>query len=146
MSADLERLGRRLVGSWTTEATHPELPGTTVSGAADVQWLEGDRFLIFRAQNDHPDFPDSISIIGDTAGLQWHYFDSRGVHRVYEFQVTDDGWEIARDAAGSDAPEFSQRLTVAFEDDDDTMAGQSKISFDNETWQDDLEITYRRTQ
>jgi hypothetical protein len=153
VSADLERLGRRLVGAWTTEATHPAVPGTTVSGTADVQWLEGERFLIFRSRNDHPDFPDSISIIGDTDGLRWHYFDSRGVHRILELRVTDDGWEIARDAAESDAPEigrdaaaFSQRFTVTFEDDDDTMVGLARLSYDNEIWQDDLRITYRRSQ
>jgi hypothetical protein len=118
-----------------------------------VQWLEGERFLIFRARTDHPDFPDSISIIGDIGGLQMHYFDSRGVHRIYEVRVTDGGWEFARDAAGPDAPEigrgappFSQRLTLTFEDDDDTMAGRSKISSDDKTWQDDLQITYRRSQ
>jgi hypothetical protein len=142
-----------LVGAWTTEATHPAFPGTTVRGAAEVQWLEGERFLIFRARTDHPDFPDSISIIGDTGGLQMHYFDSRGVHRIYEVHVTQDGWEFARDAAGRDAPEigrdtppFSQRLTLTFEDDDDTMAGRSKISSDDKTWRDDLQITYRRSQ
>jgi hypothetical protein len=54
-------------------------------------------------------------------------------------RVTDDGWEIARDA-----PEFSQRLIVKFEDDDNAMAGRSKLSRDDKTWQDDLEITYRR--
>jgi hypothetical protein len=139
--ADLERLGRRLVGAWMTEATHPAVPGTTVTGTADVQWLEGERFLIFRSHNDHPDFPDSISILGDTDGLRWHYFDSRGVHRILELRVTDDGWELARDA-----PEFSQRLTVTFEDDDTTMEGLAKLSSDNETWQDDLQITYRRSQ
>lgn len=109
--------------------------------------------LIFRSYTDHPDFPDSISIIGETEGLEWHYFDSRGVHRIYEIRVTDDAWEIARNVARSDAPEigreapaFSQRLTVTFEDDDNTMEGRSKISFDDETWQDDLQITYRRSQ
>jgi hypothetical protein len=153
VSTELEQLGRRLVGLWTTEATHPAVPGTIVSGTADVQWLEGERFLIFRSHNDHPDFPDSTSILGDTDGLQWHYFDSRGVHRIYELRVTDDAWEISRDAAGRDAPEigrdapaFSQRLTVTFEDDDDTMEGRSRISSDDETWQDDLQITYRRSQ
>jgi hypothetical protein len=70
---------------------------------------------------------------------RFRYFRLARVHRIYEFRVTDDGWELARDA-----PEFSQRLTVTFEDDDNTMAGRSKISFDNETWQDDLQITYRR--
>jgi hypothetical protein len=146
VSTDLERLGRRLVGAWTTEAAHPAVPGTIVTGTADIQWLEGERFLIFRAHNDHPDFPDSISIIGDTDGLRWHYFDSRGVHRIYSFRVTDGSWEISRDAAGRDSAAFSQRLTVTFEDDDDTMEGRSKISYDNETWQDDLQITYRRSQ
>jgi hypothetical protein len=146
VSADLERLGRRLVGAWTTEATHPAVPGTIVSGTADVQWLEGERFLIFRAHNEHPDFPDSISILGDTDGLKWHYFDSRGVYRIYELRVTDDGWGISRDAAGSDAQAFSQRLALTFEDDDDTMEGRSAISYDNEAWQDDLQITYRRSQ
>ena len=48
-------------------------------------------------------------------------------------RVTDDGWELARDA-----PEFSQRLAVTFEDDDNTMEGLSKLSYDNETWQYDL--------
>jgi hypothetical protein len=146
VGAELERLGGRLVGAWTTEATHPALPGTTVSGSADVQWLEGERFLVFRSHSDHPDFPDSISIIGETDGLQWHYFDSRGVHRVYELRVLDDGWELARAAAGQDAKSFSQRLTVTFEDGDDTMAGRSQISYDDEAWDDDLEITYRRSR
>ena len=151
MSAELEQIARRLVGAWTTEATHPAFPGTIVTGTAEVQLLEGERFLIFRSRTDHPDFPDSISIIGETGGFQWHYFDSRGVHRIYEFRVTDDGWEITRDAAGSDVPEtgreappFSQRLTFTFEDDDKTMEGRSQISHDDETWQDDLQITYRR--
>ena len=146
MSAELERLGPRLVGAWTTEATHPAFPATTVTGIADVRWLEGERFLIFRSHNEHPDFPDSISIIGDTDGLEWHYFDSRGVHRVYHFRITGDSWEIAREVPADDESAFSQRLTVTFEHDDSTMAGRSKISHDNETWQEDLQITYRRSQ
>jgi hypothetical protein len=145
VSAELEPLGRRLVGAWTTEATHPAFPGTVVSGTAQVEWLEGERFLIFRTHNDHPDFPDSVSIIGDTAGLEFHYFDSRGVHRVYAFRVDDDGWTIARDVPADDESGFSQVLTVTFEG-GDTMEGRSKVSHDNQTWQDDLQITYRRSQ
>jgi hypothetical protein len=144
VSGDLERLGRRLVGSWTTEATHPAVPGTVVNGTADVEWLEGERFLVFRSRNDHPDFPDSISILGDTDGLKWHYFDSRGVHRVYDLGVSDEGWEISREADANDPDAFSQRLVLTFEDGDDTMEGRSALSYDNETWQDDLQITYRR--
>jgi len=61
---ELEPLNR-LVGTWNTEATHPAVPGI-VHGAVTVEWLEGERFLIHRARTDHPDFPDSISIVGFT--------------------------------------------------------------------------------
>ena len=54
----------RLVGSWSTEATHPARPGVVVHGTASIEWLEGQRFLIVRSRNDHPDFPDAISISG----------------------------------------------------------------------------------
>ena len=56
----------RLVGNWVTEATHPALPGAVVRGTAAIEWLEGQRFLVVRSHNDHPDFPDAISIIGFT--------------------------------------------------------------------------------
>jgi hypothetical protein len=140
---DLASLGRRLVGNWTSQATHPALPGTVVPGTVSVEWLEGERFLIWRARSDHPDFPDSISILGDTDGLRWHYFDSRGVYRLFELTVTGAGWEIARHVPAS-ASDFSQRLTVTFADEDNTMIGTSQLSRDNETWNDDLAITYRR--
>lgn len=142
-ASDLQSVGRRLIGEWTTEATHPAFPGTVVRGTASVEWLEGERFLVFRARVDHPDFPDSISIIGDTDGLRMHYFDSRGVYRIYEMRVSADGWEIARGIPVS-SPDFSQRLTATFADQDKVMIGKSKISFDNETWDDDLQITYFR--
>jgi hypothetical protein len=79
-----------------------------------------------------------------------HYFDSRGVKRLFELTVADDGWAIAMgrhsDAgafASSDAP-FSQRMTYIFEDADQTMSGKGELSYDDANWDDDLEITYRR--
>src|SRR5262245_18105989 len=54
------------VRTWTTDATHPALPGVVVHGTAVIEWLEGERFLINRARADHLDFPDSISIVGIT--------------------------------------------------------------------------------
>src|SRR5437868_3148112 len=150
MSADLQKLGRRLVGRWTTEATHRGLPGTMVTGSSETAWPEGEQFLIYRSSYDHPDIPDSISIIGDTEGLHMHYFDTRGVHRIFKVTVTGDRWEIVMDrhsSAGSfaspDAP-FSQRVTYTFEDEDRTMAGKAMLSYDNVKWDDDLEITCRR--
>lgn len=151
MENDLQRLGRRLVGTWATEATHPGLPGALIRGSSEVGWLDGERFLIYRSGYDHPDIPNATSIIGDTDGLQMHYFDSRGVFRIYGVTVTDDGWEMAmsRDAsavsfASADAP-FSQRMTFTFEDEDRTISGRGELSHDDVNWEDDLQITYRRT-
>ena len=151
MNADLQTLGPRLVGSWVTEATHPGLPGAIIRGSSDIAWLDGEQFLVYRSSYDHPDIPDAISIIGDTEGLRMHYFDSRGVHRIYDVTVTKDGWETAmgREAsAGSfaspDAP-FSQRMTFTFRDEDRVMQGNGQRSFDDVAWEDDLQIAYRRS-
>lgn len=150
MNTDLRNVGRRLTGRWETEATHPMLPGAVIRGSSEIDWLDGERFLIYRSRYDHPDIPDSISIIGDTGGLQMHYFDTRGVYRIYAVTVTGDGWETAMDRtapagsfASADGP-FSQRMTYTFENDDKTMSGKGKLSHDNVSWEDDLEITYRR--
>jgi hypothetical protein len=147
----------RLVGTWATEATHPASPGLVVRGTVDVEWLEGERFLIHRARTDHPDFPDSISIIGltgqdrvdDATGsdprpagkpeLEMHYYDSRGVFRVYEVGIDLESWRIWRDAPG-----FSQRATGRFADGGDTIAFVWQLREDDVQWRDDLEITYRR--
>lgn len=68
-----------------------------------------------------------------------HYFDSRGVHRIYEASISDDSWKLWRDA-----PDFSQRFTGTFQDDGNTIVGVGQLSRDGATWDDDLQITYRR--
>ena len=90
---DLQSLGKRLVGGWTTEATHPGLPGAVIHGSSEIEWLEGERFLIYRTRYDHPDIPDGVSIIGAPTASNTHYFDTRGVHRIYDVKVTDEGWD-----------------------------------------------------
>lgn len=134
----VEALGA-LVGAWDTEMTHPYYGSTVVHGRSDFQWLEGKQFVILRARTDHPDFPDSISVIGDTAGLQMHYFDSRGVFRIYDLGIDETSLTLARDEPG-----FSQRFTGTFEDDGTRLTGLWKLSRDDATWDDDLQITYRR--
>jgi hypothetical protein len=153
----LVRLGR-LVGTWATEATHPALPGVVVHGTAVIEWLEGERFLVHRARTDHPDFPDSISIIGVTdtdrvddqsdqgsgldpdTTLSMHYFDSRGVFRVYGVSLDDKAWRLWRDAPG-----FSQRFAGAFTDGGNSIDGRWQLCRDDVAWDDDLEIIYRRS-
>ena len=142
-----------LVGTWETEASHPMLPDTTVHGRSTFEWLEGRHFLVWRAHHDHPDIPDSISILGfDNASepkgvgtsndpCSVHYFDSRGVYRVSQ-TVADAGvWRIWRDWPG-----FSQRSTSTFSDDGDTITGSGELSEDDATWKPDLRVTYTRVR
>lgn len=149
----------RLVGDWITEITHPALPGVVAHGTGAIEWLEGERFLVHRARSDHPDFPDSISVLGFTerdrvadaasydpatareAQLRMHYFDSRGVFRVFEASIDNEAWRIWRNAPG-----FSQRFTGTFADNGDVIAGRWQLCQDDKNWNDDLEITYRRRQ
>jgi hypothetical protein len=147
----------QLVGTWTTEATHPASPGLVVHGTVEMTWLEGERFLIHRARTDHPQFPDSISIIGimdrdrvedarttdsklaAAPSLCMHYYDSRGVYRVYDMSIDESVWRLWRNAPG-----FSQRFTGVVTSDGNTVTGRWELCQDDVNWAYDLEITYRR--
>ena len=132
----------RLIGSWESEGAHPMLPGEAIRGASTFEWLDGERFVIWRSHYDHSQIPDAITIIGVTDGqLSMHYFDERGVYRVYAASLDQAEWRFWRDAA---APDFSQRFTGTFSDDGNTITGRGQLSQDGSTWEDDLALNYRR--
>ena len=137
--SELEALGG-VLGSWEIDASHPMLEGA-VRGRVEIEWLEGEKFLLHRSRNDHPEVPDSLSVIGEfeDVGLAMHYFDSRGVHRLYRMSLGDGVWKLWRDAPG-----FSQRFTGKLSDDGSTLDGQWELSTDDSTWDHDLKITYGR--
>jgi hypothetical protein len=111
-----------------------------VTGSMTYEWLEGEKFLIQRLSMDHPDFPDSISVIGFANNeLTAHYFDSRGVFRIYRVAMEGDALRIWRNAPG-----FSQRLEARLSNDGEMLAGVWQLSRDDETWDDDLAITFVR--
>jgi hypothetical protein len=130
-----------LIGEWAIEATHPMFPSMVVKGRTTFEWLEGERFLVQRSSNEHPDFPDSISVIGFAGEeeLTAHYFDSRGVFRIYRVAMEGDTLRMWRDHPG-----FSQRLEAKLSDDGATLAGVWELSRDDETWDDDLAIAFTR--
>ena len=133
-----------LIGAWRLELTHPLLPDTVVRGGATYEWLEGGRFLIQRAVNEHPQFPDSISVIGVMEGendLSMQYFDSRGVHRIYA--IGFDGSELKMER---DAPGFAQRASAKLSEDGSTLAGIWQLNEDDQGFRDDLAFTYRRVE
>ena len=58
----------RFIGSWKTEGAHPMLPGEAIRGTSTFEWLDGQRFVIWRSHYDHSQIPDAITIVGVTDG------------------------------------------------------------------------------
>lgn len=137
----LEALGA-LVGAWSVEGAHVMIPNTVLRGKTTFEWLNGNRFLIQRTTTDHPDVPDSISIIGandDGALLAMHYFDSRGVMRVYQMKLSNGGWTFWREAPG-----FWQRSRATFSEDGKTITESIEKSSDGVDWEHDMSKTYTK--
>jgi hypothetical protein len=91
-------------------------------GLTTFEWLEGGGFLIERSTVDRPEFPNSISVIGPTGpdgGVQQHYFDSRGVARVYEMTLENATWTLSREG-----PDWPQRYVGRISDDGNAITGR----------------------
>jgi hypothetical protein len=129
-----------LVGTWSTEATHPLHDGV-VPGSVTYEWVEGGHFLVQRSHNDHELFPDAISVIGAPEagdGLVMEYFDSRGVRRTYGVSLEDGLLRIWRDAPGFDQRFAATLVADAFE-------GRWQLARTPGEWEDDLRVSYRRS-
>jgi hypothetical protein len=136
-----------LVGEWTIEALFPQLPPTDTRGKVTFEWMTGEEFLIQRWEVPVPEAPDGLAIIGADPGgdnyLQ-HYFDSRGVARVYAMSLDDGVWKLSRTAADFSPLDFSQRFSGTVSDDGRTIQGRWEICHDGSTWEHDFDIVYTR--
>jgi hypothetical protein len=129
-----------LIGTWSTEATHPAFDAV-VPGRTSFAWLEGGHFLIQRSRNDHDLFPDAISVVGAPEageGLVVEYFDSRGVRRTYGTSLKDGVLRLWRDHPG-----FEQRFSATLAP--DAFEGLWQLARMPGDWRDDLRVAYRRT-
>ena len=137
---DLEVL-EALVGEWTMEVV---MPGSedVLPGAMSVEWLDGGGYLIQRTTMEDPRFPRTIAAIGpDRSGelIVQHYFDSRGVARVYEITLENATLRLSRDDE-----DFAQRYTGRFSDDGSAVEGAWERTQDDGTWMHDFDLVYRR--
>ena len=129
-----------LVGEWEVEGIHPADPSMRVRGRTAFEWLDGGKFLVQRWTVEHPDFPDGMAILGEgETGFAQHYFDSRGVARVYAMALSPERWELSRDD-----PDFAQRFVGEFADGGDTINGRFEKCTDGSTWELDFHLTYTR--
>jgi hypothetical protein len=114
-----------LIGEWSVEGRHVALPNAAIRGRSVFEWWGDRAFLMHHSTLDHPDFPDSISLIGATqpdGGLAQHYFDTRGVHRLFDMTFARGVWTLDRKAVG--AKDFDQRMHATFSADGNTIAAE----------------------
>ena len=136
-----------LIGEWNLEPRFSFPVPDDASGRVVFEWMKGKQFLVERWEISIPEAPDGIAIIGpnpDGDGYLQHYFDSRGVARIYQMGLTDGVWTLSRTKADFSPLEFSQRFSARFSDDGITIDGGWEISHDHTTWEKDFDLTYRR--
>ena len=137
-----------LIGEWRMLAGFGNEPPADVGARVSFEWLPGGQFLVERWEVPLPEAPDGIAIIGaDPAregGYLQHYFDSRGIARVYKMTLEDGVWELWRDEPDFSPLDFSQRFTGTFGAGAKTIAGRWEICHDGKTWEHDFDLTYER--
>jgi hypothetical protein len=122
----------------------PGSPAITARGdRTTFTWLEGRFFLIQRFTAEHPAAPSGIAIIGagpEPGTFTQHYYDSRGVARIYQMTLDGGVWKLWREAPG-----FWQRYTGVISGDGTAITGAWESSADGRRWSHDFGLTYTRT-
>jgi hypothetical protein len=150
MSSAADTLGALapFLGDWKLLAAFDDAPPADIGARVSFEWLAGERFLIERWQVPIPEAPDGIAIIGGDPEREGdylqHYFDSRGVARVYRMSFADGVWSLWRDTPDLSPLDFSQRFSGTFGDDGTTITGRWEICHDGTTWERDFDLTYAR--
>jgi hypothetical protein len=140
-----------LVGEWTMEAGPPDGPKWPGEGRISFEWLDDGRSWLVQCWSvDLPEAPDGIAVIGfkdapasgekeaSSGELVQHYFDTRGVHRVYEMSLEGNTWKLWREGEP-----FDQRMTAEISEDGRTISGRWERVEDGE-WIVDFDLTYTK--
>ena len=119
----------RLVGDWHGEGEVPVDPPLTVTADAAIERL--GELIVFRSVAQPREVPDSLSIIGGAPEGEpqpMHYFDSRGVKRLYLTSLEGSTWTIWRDPTqdwnGPNGPGHNQRFIGEISADGQTIEGR----------------------
>ena len=140
-----------LIGTWHVEGEIPIDPPLTVAGETTIERM-GD-FLVIRSVSEPAEVPDSLSVIGGAPEGEpqpSHYFDSRGVERLYLTAVEGMTWTIWRspdeDWDGPQGPGFNQRFVGEISADGDTIEARWERGTGDagDEWEFDFPLTYTR--
>ena len=127
----------RLLGTWGITMHHSAM-SEPITGRQRYERVLDGAFVLQRWTYDHPDLPDAMALLSND---RYHYFDVRGITRVFDFEVDEAGWSMIRLDE-----DFSQRSTARFRG-PDIVESIGEVSHDNGvTWQPDFTMTYRRVE
>lgn len=132
-----------LVGEWDMRASFGDR--TLGVGRTVFSWLEEGAFLVQHSEVEQADFPTATLLIGRDDSDETYcmlYFDSRGVSRVYQMSLSEDGvWKMWRDAPG-----FFQRFTGNISEDGKTITARWERSSNGVFWEHDFDLTYTKVE
>ncbi len=137
------------VGEWVVEARFAGATGEGPRARSRFEWALDGQFLLQRTEIPVPEAPDSLTIISvdpRTGAYTQHYYDSRGVARLYAMNLADGGWTLTRESPDFSPLDFRQRFTGTFSDDGHTISGTWEIAHDGPGWEHDFALTYRRAR
>lgn len=147
--AEIERL-EAFIGEWSLEMVMPgQEPMNDIGTRVTFEWGPGELFLTERWTVPIPEAPDGLAIIGfdqSRGTLLQHYFDARGVARVYEMSFEDGVWKLERTKDDFSPYDFSQRFSGTFADDGKRIVGTWEIANDKRTWEKDFDLNYTRVR
>lgn len=138
------------IGEWTVEVRLPDghpaggNGGPTPTARSVFEWALDRKYLIQRSEVDHPDVPDAMSVYSadPAGGYVQHYFDSRGVTRLYSMTLAGDTWTLIRDRADFSPLDFRQRYVGTFSADSARIDGAWEIAHPGEDFAHDLTLNY----
>ena len=99
-------------GPWDVTFRFPGLPDQEVRGRTTFEWALDRRFLLQRADAEAHGAPSGLTVIAPVpeGGFLQHYFDSRGVVRLYRMTLDDTTWTLHREVADFSPLSFGQRF------------------------------------
>jgi hypothetical protein len=145
-SKALVRLGV-FVGEWVLQVRFPGGEPGGPQARSRFEWALDGHFLLQRTEVPVPEAPDSLAIISadpQTGAYTQHYYDSRGVVRLYVMTFADRVWTLTRESADFSPLDFRQRFTGTFSSDGNTISGAWEKCFDGVGWEHDFVLAYRR--
>jgi hypothetical protein len=136
---------RPLLGEWRMETSLA--PADDVRARVVFEAGPGGRFLQERWEVDVPEAPDGLAVITpdpEGAGFVQHYFDSRGVVRLYAMTFDGRVWTLLREKADFSPLDFAQRYTGTLSDDGGRITGRWEIRHPGQDWETDFDLSYVR--